>query len=346
MRWMISIAGTGIALLTGFGLLARYISPATLWPPAIVALLLPVLLFLTFVFAGWNLYRRRFRVALLPVIVCLAAVPILSRIFALARSLPSADGSPTVTITTNNIRGYKNGAWELMSEDRIWRRITSLETDILLLQEARHSGYRETFSKLIKETGGFAMQHQPRKKTVATFATVLQPVSSSFTSSLNGYNGFLVTDVETDIGTLRIINAHLQSNRISGIASKIGQDSTVEEGVGRLRRMLSGYGTTASIRARQAEEIRQIVEESPHPVVVGGDFNDVPSSYTYQRVRTSRLRDAWVEGGFGIGTTFDGPLPFLRIDYLLIDTALTITGVERLDSDFSDHRPLRVTVTR
>ena len=343
MRWMILLAGTGTALLTGFGLLARYLSPATLWPPAIVALLLPGLLLLTFGFALWRLYRRDLRTAVLPVAICLFAIPVLGRLFAFSTGLPGEiEGAPTLSVATNNVRVFKNGAWEAMSEDRVWRRIRGLEADILLLQEARHSKWRTNFFDLIGSTGGYADRHQPAEKTVATYASGLTPVASSFTSEFRGYNGFLVSDVATDLGTVRVVNAHLQSNRISGIASGIGQDTTVEEGVGRLRRMLAGYGTTSSIRARQAEEIRQIVEDSPHPVIVGGDFNDVPSSYTYQRVKTPRLRDAWVEGGFGVGTTFDGPLPFLRIDYLLIDTALTITGVERLASDFSDHRPLRV----
>lgn len=346
LRWIVATAGVLTALLTGFGLLARYVSPDVLWPPAIVALLLPVLLLLTAGFALYQLYRRRPRAAALPVLVCLLATPVVGRLFSFGAGgapPPPAAGAATLTIATNNVRVFKNGAWEGMDSTRIARRIRYLDADVLLLQEARHHRYANNFFGLIRRAGGYGGRHQPRDKTVATYADSLRPVRSTFDGT-NGYNGYLVSDVATALGTLRIINAHLQSNRISGIAGELGRDSTLEAAGGRFRQMLTGYGRTSAIRARQAEDIRQLVEDSPHPVVVGGDFNDVPSSYTYQRIRSPRLRDAWVARGFGLGTTFAGPLPFLRIDYLLVDTALQITAVQRLDSDFSDHRPLRVTL--
>ncbi|MEM9260785.1 MAG: endonuclease/exonuclease/phosphatase family protein, partial [Bacteroidota bacterium] len=163
-------------------------------------------------------------------------------------------------------------------------------------------------------------------------------------TKFDGYNGFTVADVKTSLGTIRFINAHLQSNRISKMADEIGQEASMQEGIDRAESMFRNYGASARTRAKQAAAIRQYVNQSPHPVVVGGDFNDVPSSYTYQRVRTPRLRDAWTEQGFGLGTTFTGPLPGLRIDYLLVDTSLTIISVDRIETDFSDHRALKIVV--
>jgi len=50
--------------------------------------------------------------------------------------------------------------------------------------------------------------------------------------------------------------------------------------------------------------------------------------------------------GFGPGTTFTGPLPGLRIDFLLVDTSFTINEIERFDTGYSDHLGLRVEIVK
>ena len=342
MRAIASVLGTLVALTAGLGLLARYVSPAVFWPPAIISLLLPGLLLLTFLFAAWSLYRRRFKRALLPIAVCLFAAPVISKLFAIGTTPDGkARAADTLTVTTANVRGFNDAAFSAISEDHVAATIRRTDADVLLLQEGRTDKWKINYFDLIRSTGGFGDQHQPHGKTLGTFAEDLQPVASAFVG-LHLYNGYLVSDVATALGTVRVVNAHLQSNQISGIAAGIGQDTTVEDGVSRLTSLLRGYGNQASVRATQAAEIRDIIHSSPHPVIVGGDFNDVPSSYTYRSIAGPRLNDAWVEAGFGLGTTFDGPLPFLRIDFLLVDTAFRVLEVERLPSGFSDHRPLRV----
>jgi endonuclease/exonuclease/phosphatase family metal-dependent hydrolase len=75
-------------------------------------------------------------------------------------------------------------------------------------------------------------------------------------------------------------------------------------------------------------------------VVVCGDFNDTPNSYTYHQI-SKGLNDAFREAGSGIGTTYVGKIPFLRIDYILYSK-------ERFDplyfkvirKNLSDHYPV------
>jgi len=334
-----------MALVAGFGLLARFVPPDLWWPPSIISLLLPGLLVATSLFLLVCLYLKKWRAAFLPLLIVLATLPLLGRLFAFGSEKSLTSDTKKITVLTTNVRSFRNASWKDLKAEEATRFLSSERPDILLLQEARHDRSKAPLFEDIKSSSQLAKRHQPTRKPIATYANELTFVKDVFTKP-SRYNGFLVSDVKTSLGTIRVINAHLQSNRISGMAGEIGQDSTLAEGLGRAESMFRNYGASAAIRARQANEIRKAVKESPHPVIVGGDFNDVPSSYTYQRMLTPRLRDAWVEAGRGPGTTFTGPLPGLRIDYLLIDTSLTVLKVERVETGFSDHRGVRVRVAR
>lgn len=331
-------------MVTGAGLLARFLPPDVWWPPSIIALLLPGLLLFTLLFFLFCLYRKWRKTAVFPCLILIAALPITTRLFSFGTGNSEASlNAEDITIMTANVRGYKNDIWESVDEELAFRFIRDRKPTILLLQETRHEKFADSYVDNLKEASGLKKRHQPANSKVATYADQPVFIADRFVSR-GRYNGFLVTDVETRIGTVRIINAHLQSNRISAMAEEIGKDGDVKEEIDRAESMLRSYGASAAIRASQAEEIRRFIRESPYPVIVGGDFNDVPSSYTYQRILTPRLKDAWVENGFGLGTTFTGPLPGLRIDFLLVDTSLTIKEIERINTGFSDHRGLKVVV--
>jgi endonuclease/exonuclease/phosphatase family metal-dependent hydrolase len=90
------------------------------------------------------------------------------------------------------------------------------------------------------------------------------------------------------------------------------------------------------IRAVQASNIQAQLAKSPYPTSITGDFNDVPSSYTYKTIK-GNLQDAFLKKGFGIGLTFMGLSPTLRIDYILADNRWEVKGWESVDENLSDH---------
>jgi endonuclease/exonuclease/phosphatase family metal-dependent hydrolase len=82
------------------------------------------------------------------------------------------------------------------------------------------------------------------------------------------------------------------------------------------------------------------IRESPYPVIVCGDFNDTPFSYTYNEL-AKELKNAFVEAGSGIGATYNGPLPFLRIDNQFHSEELKAAGYEtHYEMGLSDHFPI------
>jgi endonuclease/exonuclease/phosphatase family metal-dependent hydrolase len=92
-------------------------------------------------------------------------------------------------------------------------------------------------------------------------------------------------------------------------------------------------------RAQQAEELKTYINKSPYPVIVAGDFNDTPVSYSYTTIRKG-LKDSFVNSGYGAGFTYKGKYPANRIDYILYDNALENRYFEIMKVKYSDHYPV------
>jgi len=78
---------------------------------------------------------------------------------------------------------------------------------------------------------------------------------------------------------------------------------------------------------------------SKYPVIVCGDFNDTPVSYTYRKMK-SGLKDAFVNIGAGTGNTYLGSFPSFRIDYIFHSQQFKTIDFERIEARLSDHYPI------
>jgi endonuclease/exonuclease/phosphatase family metal-dependent hydrolase len=89
-------------------------------------------------------------------------------------------------------------------------------------------------------------------------------------------------------------------------------------------------------RGEQARIVREILDKSPRPSVICGDFNDVPNSYTYFHIRKN-WQDVFLSKSVGIGRTYLDVAPTLRIDYILPDKQFNIMQFDMVDENLSDH---------
>jgi endonuclease/exonuclease/phosphatase family metal-dependent hydrolase len=156
----------------------------------------------------------------------------------------------------------------------------------------------------------------------------------------------IFTDVVFHSDTIRIYNLHLESIRFRKKdyeAIKIltgNEDQTNLDGpqliISRMRRAFIR-------RARQTDAIRAHINSCPYPFIVCGDFNDTPNSYSYHQI-AQNLGDAFREAGSGLGTTYIGMIPFLRIDYILYTKEkFDALNFKLIKKKLSDHYPLTAT---
>ena len=75
-------------------------------------------------------------------------------------------------------------------------------------------------------------------------------------------------------------------------------------------------------RAIQVKELEKWIEESPYPVMVCGDLNELPYGFAYGKIR-KYLRNSFEDAGRGFGFTYHRKPGFLRIDNQFYDEKKT-----------------------
>lgn len=148
-------------------------------------------------------------------------------------------------------------------------------------------------------------------------------------------NGAMFIDIKVDKDTLRIYNVHLESMNIK--ASSLGDVEGIKKNY---RTTLGKLKNGIQMRAAQVKVLSGHIKNCPYPVIVAGDFNDVPYSYTYFTLK-SILLNAFEEAGRGFGFTYNKVLFFLRIDNIFYDEAFEIKQFQtHREVDYSDHYPI------
>ena len=160
-----------------------------------------------------------------------------------------------------------------------------------------------------------------------------------------------VGDVIARGDTFRLFNNHLQSNSIQSSEFDSLLSRNAKEYTMHSHSQLTGKLSQAyAARTAQVEAVRAAIDASPYPVIVCGDFNDVPASYAYRHV-SQGLKDAFLTTSFlRTGHTYvrrrtipkfrsSTLTPGIRIDYILT----TDCRVDRVP--YSDHYPVIATLT-
>ncbi len=102
------------------------------------------------------------------------------------------------------------------------------------------------------------------------------------------------------------------------------------------------YRPDDSERLMNAAEIKVVAGQyGSRPIILCGDFNDVPGSRLYAKL-DEIFDDAWQSIGKGAGLTFSADQPRKRIDYIWISKGLQIVPrrIWVAESEGSDHLPL------
>jgi len=169
-----------------------------------------------------------------------------------------------------------------------------------------------------------------------------------FTYPPYNYNSiFQFADVVKNGDTFRLFNVHLQSLRFSSRNLRYIDDPQLKnsEDIKNSKAILYKFKIGFIKRKAQSEHVRKQIENSPYPVIVCGDFNDLPNSYAYNTIGKG-MRNAFVEKGWGVGRTFSGISPTLRIDNIFVDKVFRVNQFIRIKKKLSDHFPIIADISR
>jgi endonuclease/exonuclease/phosphatase family metal-dependent hydrolase len=177
---------------------------------------------------------------------------------------------------------------------------------------------------------------------VATFSK--HPIIAKGVISQNrkSTNLSIYSDLMVGKDTIRVYNCHLQSIRLKADDYEFLEDPTQEVSNANLEKafkIIKLMNKAYQYRSEQALQIAEDIKQSPHKTLLCGDFNDSPLSYTYKTL-SDDLSDAFMEMGSGLGQTYAGPIPGMRIDYILFGQGFQLLEFKTGKQKLSDHFPL------
>jgi endonuclease/exonuclease/phosphatase family metal-dependent hydrolase len=346
---LVSAAGMLVAYL------APLVNPARFFIPALFGLAYPYLLILNLGLLCYWIIRLK-KEALIPLLVILLGWNQLNNLLPFSgrhKGIPeTAAPERFFSILSYNVRGFDRYHWRQDPNTRmdIFHFIHAQDPDILCFQEYFTYRYKDRTQsdlaahlKQYPESALYFISNVTGENGygIATYSKfpILRSSRIPFNSSSNGA---LYTDLLIREDTVRVFNIHLQSFRFEKENYAFMDTLRLaysSEQMKELKNIGSRMKQAYILRAEQARMISSYLHDSPHPVVVVGDFNDTPQSYAYRKIRKG-LQDAFRKSGKGFGNTYFGEFPSFRIDHILVGGPLIPSQFKRLKVDYSDHFPI------
>jgi endonuclease/exonuclease/phosphatase family metal-dependent hydrolase len=205
--------------------------------------------------------------------------------------------------------------------------IKNVNPDILCLQEF---GFREAIDTLLNSMYGLPKSLVRTNLSPAIYSRY--PIVQA--QRIDTMKEVVWADVVMREDTFRVFSTHLHTTAIRRVDSQYLENHEYLEDDGsnqHFREIIHRLSENNKLRAAQVDTISQLIDSSPYPVIVCGDFNDVPVSNTYRRM-SHRLRDAFREKGRGYSHTYRGLFDMLRIDYVLCSKGFSVLSYDVIDT--------------
>ncbi|WP_181304036.1 endonuclease/exonuclease/phosphatase family protein [Rufibacter sp. XAAS-G3-1] len=348
---LIVFLNIGAAALLILSHVASYVSPSVFWVASLVALAYPGLLLVNMLFVlYWLLIKSRaLFISLFAILIGFDNLRSQIQLNLFKTEVPT--NAQKLRVLSFNARLFDLYEWtgNPRTRDKIFEMVREEAPNILCFQEFYTSNRPgrnnlDTLLLLQKATNSHVAYTETLRESdhwgIATFSTypVVNKGNILFHEETN--NLCIFTDLKVGEDTVRVYNVHFQSNRfkredyefLGNPNAKPSNDEKIIASRNIIRRLQVG----ATKRARQVKVVADHIESSPYPVIVCGDFNDPPASFTYNKI-SKGLEDAFGESGWGLGNTYNGLFSVLRIDYLLHDPRMVGTGYKTIRKNLSDH---------
>jgi endonuclease/exonuclease/phosphatase family metal-dependent hydrolase len=233
------------------------------------------------------------------------------------------------------------------SSKKMLKFVKTFPAEILCLQEFYNDGKSDIFNSVqqIKKAGfkEYYFSRPDSKRTRERFGMaifskypIIKKGEIDIHSSFN--NQIIYADVKFPAGVIRVYNIHLQSMSINEKELNTDESQVVIKRniISVFKKLRNGF----ILRSRQVQQLEEDIASCPYPVIVCGDLNDLPYSNTYYRL-SRKMQNAFEEAGKGLGISYGGKIPFLRIDNQFVDKRFKVHSYQtHYDITYSDHYPI------
>jgi endonuclease/exonuclease/phosphatase family metal-dependent hydrolase len=318
-----------------------------------LGLLFPFIVALLFIFLIYWLLMRKWMLLFLVIcsfLICWKPVSGYLPVHPYKKEIPRDN---VIKFLTYNVMGFSYRPHEKNKPNPVIQYIIDSKADIVCMQEyiagtaPNHSLTEEKIAKALNMYPYHyslpLVKYQNYSVGLAIYSKypILKSWKVRYDSSFNGSS---VHEIEVNGKKLIVVNNHLESfkltmedrSKYADFLKNINSD-TFDDLRGTVQRKL---GAAYLIRAEQADiisdEIRKLKADY---VIVCGDFNDTPISYSHRTIQGT-LVDAFIESGNGLGVTYNQNFFWFRIDHILHSANMKSyrTTVDKIS--LSDHYPV------
>lgn len=354
------LANIAVAVLLIITVLASRISPEKFSILALTTLIFPITIVLNVFFVGFWLFARKWYFLVSLILLLLFSEQISNIIPLHFGKTKSEFKEKTFTIMSYNTMLFSHLQKHRANEpNKIIKHILESDADIVCLQEfavspkkvsdylTQNDIYR-IFKKYPYKHIELRQNENWKRSGIATFSKYPIVNKVNF-SNPSDYGVSIYSDIVIGKDTVRLFNNHLESNRLTErdrhLPIELKDDFNSDKLTGTTKQLSRKLFIAYKRRAKQADQIALKIEQSPYKVLVCGDFNDVPGSYTYSKIK-GNLRDAFSNTGLGLGLTLNLSIYRFRIDYLLYDERYFSSDELKIDKvKYSDHYPIHTRIS-
>ena len=326
-----------------------YINPEKMTLPAIAVLVFPYLAIFSLLVAITWLLLKKYAIGCIGIALLLACGPTFTQALPFRVHNTASRPEKTFKMVTFNCLHMKDVRDSKASYSRSMRYLLNSGADFICLQELMSLNLNHLkpvteaqFDSLKKMYPYFT--DEPRKE-VRLFSKYPFKKLNYDAEKVKYYGNIGMYRIYLEGDSVTVVNIHLPSFLLSGNERNVLKDlpnyhktkSTIKELEGPLMaKMKKGFSSRATI----AGAIAELTEGLDGPVIVCGDFNDVPGSWAYRQFIKAGLNDAYAETGFGHLITYNLHLMYFHIDQILYKGALMPLYVKKGAVNASDHNPL------
>lgn len=314
------IGGANVAtvLLMLFIGYADHIPPETFPKLSNMGLLFPVMLLLNFCFLVFWV-AIKFRGVVIPILGFILCYGPVRRFMPL--NIPHDPPEGSIKVLSYNVWSF--AAWDDKGKpNAILEYIKNQNADIVCLQESDVNAVGQVqMDSIIKPVYQYSdtLRNGWNCITILSKYPILSRERIKYESKGNLSGAFKLRVKGRDV---IVINNHLETTALSVqekarfkamMKGKLETDTATETS----KWLISHLGEQTRIRAKEAEAVaRYISFHRGVPMIVCGDFNDSPISYSH-RVISEGLTDCYVSSGNGVGISYHMSGMYVRIDNIL-----------------------------
>ena len=336
MAMMFLVVQIIVSIFTIAGLYGGDVNPIGNAARALLVYILPILIIANVLLLIYWLIRRRWLFSLIPIVTLACCIPYSGTIFQFGFGNDKNSQQSGLTIASYNVAMFNRETSGFIAQD-ILAEMRRQNVDVLCMQEYNEISGDKKNSDSYKEYFPY-MAVGRNDMVIYSRYPIMNQKTISFEET---NNSAMWADIDIKGNEFRVFNVHMQTTGINRTLHQVNKFSKQNQEIDNNRVLKAIYGNYMlgmMFRVGQAITVANERHNSKLPVILCGDFNDVPYSYVYNTL-LGDLVDGFKECGKGWMYTFRGKKA-VRIDYIFHDKQFKGIDYYKTEITYSDHYPV------